>query len=153
MVNYENLYNYFNINRDMLKKIKLFFFYKKTIKQAKFELEQQFKVRIDNAQRLYTVLNVPEELVGEAYSLKKSDVDRISENYVRAFTQDLSKNLNTKGLSELYEVYEIRKVDKFSYLLVIGFSLIKSYKLYNFLYYVLIPSLIIGVIISLLILI
>lgn len=136
----------------MLKKLKLFFFYKKTINQAKFELEQQFKVRIDNAQRLYTVVNVPEELVGEAYSLKKSDIDRISENFVRAFTQDLSKILNNKGLSELYEIYEIRKVDKYSYLLVIGFSLIKSNKLYNFLYYGVIPSLVVASIIFLLIL-
>lgn len=136
----------------MLKKLKLFFFYKKTINQAKFELEQQFKLRIDNAQRLYTVVNVPEELVGEAYSLKKSDIDRISENFVRAFTQDLSKNLNTKGLSELYRIYEIRKVDKYSYLIIIGFSLIKSNKLYNFLYYGIIPSLVVASIISLLIL-
>lgn len=148
----KNLFNYFNINRDMLKKLKLFFFYKKTINQAKFELEQQFKLRIDNAQRLYTVVNVPEELVGEAYSLKKSDIDRISENFVRAFTQDLSKNLNTKGLSELYRIYEIRKVDKYSYLIIIGFSLIKSNKLYNFLYYGIIPSLVVASIISLLIL-
>lgn len=136
----------------MLKKLKLFFFYKKTINQAKFELEQQFKLRIDKAQRLYTVVNVPEELVGEAYSLKKSDIDRISENFVRAFTQDLSKNLNTKGLSELYRIYEIRKVDKYSYLIIIGFSLIKSNKLYNFLYYGIIPSLVAASIISLLIL-
>lgn len=137
----------------MLKKLRLFFFYKKKIKESKFELEQNFNVRIDNAQRLYTVVNVPEELVGEAYSLKKSDIDRISENYIRAFTQELSKNLNSKGLSELYSVYEIKKVDKYSFLLVIGFSLIKSQNLYNFLYYVAIPTLIISVIISFLILI
>jgi hypothetical protein len=137
----------------MLKKLRLFFFYKRKIKEAKFELEQQYNVRIDNAQRLYTVVNVPEELVGEAYSLKKSDIDRISENYIRAFTQELSKNLNSKGLSELYRVYEIKKVDKYSFLLVIGFSLMKSQNLYNFFYYVGIPTIIISSILSILIII
>jgi hypothetical protein len=137
----------------MLKKLRLFFFYKRKIKEAKFELEQQYNVRIDNAQRLYTVVNVPEELVGEAYSLKKSDIDRISENYIRAFTQELSKNLNSKGLSELYRVYEIKKVDKYSFLLVIGFSLMKSQNLYNFFYYVGIPTIIISSILTILIII
>jgi hypothetical protein len=137
----------------MLKKLRLFFFYKRKIKEAKFELEQQYNVRIDKAQRLYTVVNVPEELVGEAYSLKKSDIDRISENYIRAFTQELSKNLNSKGLSELYRVYEIKKVDKYSFLLVIGFSLMKSQNLYNFFYYVGIPTIVISSILSILIII
>lgn len=137
----------------MLKKLRLFFFYKQKIKEAKFELEQQYNVRIDKAQRLYTVVNVPEELVGEAYSLKKSDIDRISENYIRAFTQELSKNLNSKGLSELYRVYEIKKVDKYSFLLVIGFSLMKSQNLYNFFYYVGIPIIVVSSILSILIII
>ena len=63
-----------------MKKLKLFFSYKKIIKLLKFELEQKFNIRIDNAKRMYTVINIPNELVGEAYSLKKSDIDKISEN-------------------------------------------------------------------------
>ena len=61
----------------MLKKLKLFFLWRKTIKQSKFELQQKFNLRIDSAQRLYTVINVPEELIGESYALKKQDIDRI----------------------------------------------------------------------------
>jgi hypothetical protein len=96
---------------------------------------------------MYTVINVPEELVGEAFSLKKSDIDRISENYVRQYYVDLGKELNKLNLIELFDVYEIRKVDKYSYLLVVGFSQFKSQKYYNFLYYGVIPFSIISLII------
>ena len=135
----------------MLKKIKLFFLWRNTIKESKFELEQKFKLRIDGAQRLYTVINVPEELIGEAFALKKSDIVRISETYVRSYSAELSDFLNKKNLQELYRVYEIKKVDKFSYLMIIGFSLFKSQRFYNILYYVITPSLILTSFILLLI--
>lgn len=122
------------------KKLKLFLNYKKIVKQNKLELERSLNIRVDNAQRLYTVLNVPEELIGEAYSLKKSDIDRISETYIREYVFEVSKLLNSKGLMELFRTYEIKKVDKYSYLIVIGFSLIETPKLYNNLYYKVIPS-------------
>lgn len=122
------------------KKLKLFLNYKRIVKQNKLELERSLNIRVDNAQRLYTVLNVPEELIGEAYSLKKSDIDRISETYIREYVFEVSKLLNSKGLMELFRTYEIKKVDKYSYLIVIGFSLIETPKLYNNLYYKVIPS-------------
>jgi hypothetical protein len=86
------------------KKLKLFLNYKKIVKQNKLELERSLNIRVDNAQRLYTVLNVPEELIGEAYSLKKSDIDRISETYIREYIFEVSKLLNTKGLMELFRL-------------------------------------------------
>ena len=122
------------------KKLKLFLNYKRIVKQNKLELERSLNIRVDNAQRLYTVLNVPEELIGEAYSLKKSDIDRISETYIREYVFEVSKLLNSKGLMELFRTYEIKKVDKYSYLIVIGFSLLETPKLYNNLYYKVIPS-------------
>ena len=134
-----------------LKKLKLFLSYRKVIKSNKSEILQKFGFRIDNANRLYTVLNIPEELVGEAYSLKKSDIDTISQNFIREFAKETSTFLNSKGLSELFDIYEVKKVDKYSYLIVIGFSLFKSNKLYNRLYYVFIPTaVVLGTILTLL---
>lgn len=130
----------------ILKKLNLFFSYRRAIKDSKNILRERFNIRIDGAQRLYTVINVPEELVGEAYSLKTSDINRISENYIRGFNEELANFLNTKGLSELYEIYEIKKVDKYSYLVVIGFSLFKSQRFYNSLYYIFLPSVILSLI-------
>ena len=131
----------------MFKKLKLFRVFIKAIKESKFELQQKFNMRIDKAQRIYTVINVPEELIGEAYSLKKSDIDKISENYIRNYTQELSALLNSKGLQELYEVYEIQKVEKYSYLVVIGFRLFKSHTFFNRLYYIYTPMAIVSLII------
>lgn len=127
-------------NISLLKKIKLFRQFKKVVKSSEEELSKQFNIRIDRSYRLYTVLNIPEFLIGESYSLKKSDIDRISENFTRQYTQELSQFLDVKKLLELYEVYEIKKVDKFSYLIVIGFSQFKSHTYYSNIYYKVIPT-------------
>lgn len=132
-------------NVSLLKRIKLFSLFKKTLKENKDELSLKFNLRIDKASRLYTVLNVPEELVGEAYSLKKSDIDRISENYIKQYSNELGEYLNSKGLNELYDFYKIDKVGKYSYLIVFGFSLFKSQKYYNFLYTSVISAVLIGI--------
>jgi hypothetical protein len=125
------------------KKINLFWSYSKTIRENKKELLNSFGIRIDRAKRMYTVLNIPEEIIGEAYSLKKSDIDRISENFIKKYGEELSIFLNSKGLNELYEYYEIKKVDKYSYLLVWGFRFFKSQKFYNNLYYKVTPIILI----------
>lgn len=136
-------------NVSLFKQIKLFNSYKKNIKKNKDELNLKFNIRIDRAYRLYTVLNVPGELVGEAYSLKKSDIDRISENYIKQYSNELGTYLNSKGLNELYDFYKIDKVDKYSYLIVFGFSLFKSQTYYNILYFGIIPVISIGILSSL----
>lgn len=128
----------------MFKKLKLFFSWRKTINSLKIELEQKFNARIDDASRIYTVVNVPENLVGEAYALKKSDIDKISENFIRQYYVELGSTLNSKGLQELFDVYEIKKVDKYSYLLIVGFKLFNSVKYYNLLYYIMLPLVIIS---------
>jgi steroid 5-alpha reductase family enzyme len=115
-------------------------------------LSQKYSIRIDKAWRMYTVLNIPEELVGEAFSLKKSDIDRISDNYIRQFYTELGQELNKNGLTELFNIYDIQKVDKYSYLVVIGFSLFKSQKYFNLLYYIGIPvSIILLILLSILV--
>lgn len=131
---------FMNKNISLFKKIKLFRSYKKILKEIQFELEPKFNVRIDSAKRIYTVLNVPEDLIGENFSLKKADIDKISETYIKEYTSELSKYLSSKGLLELYDVYKIDKVDKYSYLIVVGFSIFKSDKYYNNLYYKVIPT-------------
>lgn len=134
----------------IIKKVKIFNSFKKSINENKFELEQKFNMRVDKANRLYTVLNIPQDMVGEPYNIKKSDIDIISEKFVKEFISSLSIFLDSKNMRELYKVYEVKKVDKFSYLIVIGFSLFQSNKYYDNIYYKVIPTLtIISIIISL----
>ena len=126
----------------MFKKFRLFLYWRKIINNNRSLIKNKFSLRKDFACRLYTVINVPEELVGDSYSLRKSDIDTITKNYVESYTQDVSKWFNENGLTELYRVYEIRKVEKYSWLLVLGFSQFETNKFYNRLYYVFLPSLV-----------
>jgi hypothetical protein len=121
-------------NISFWKKIKLFFFYRKTISNIDAQLEAQFNIRIDNAARMYTVLNIPKENFDEVYSIRKGDIDAIAQGFIKEYTNSLSEYLNSKGLGELYDFYDIKKVDRYSYLLVYGFSLLKTNKLYMSLY-------------------
>ena len=121
------------------KKLSLFRLFKKTIRDNRNELQQKFGIRVDRAYRLYTVLNIPEELIGEAYVLNKSDVDRISEAYIKEFSRELSELLNSKGLNELYDYYEMNKVGKYSWHIVMGFSFFRSNEWYDKLYFRILP--------------
>jgi hypothetical protein len=69
----------------LYKKIKIFGEFKKTIRLNEVELEQIFGARIDKAYRIYNVLNIPAEMVGEPYNLRSSDIDKISEKSIREY--------------------------------------------------------------------
>lgn len=115
-----------NKNISLIKKIRVFSQFKKILKENSVELENKFNLRIDSANRLYTVINVPPESIGEAYNLKKNDIDRIADNFIREYSKELGGFLNSKGLNELYDFYDLKKVDKYSYLVIVGFSLFRS---------------------------
>lgn len=124
---------------NIFKKIYLFFIFRRNLLKAETDLKIQFNIRVDKIFRFYTVLNVPAEVVEEPYNLRKSDVDTISKNYVREFNSQLSQFLNTRGLTELYDLYDMEKVDKYSYLLVFGYSLFNTKRLANSLIYFWVP--------------
>ena len=123
------------------KKMSLFREFRKKLKINETELEEVFNARIDKAYRIYSVINVPME--GEPYNLRKGDIDIFAETLIKNYSLKLSEYLDNKGLKEMYGFYEIRKVDKYSYLVVIGFTLPKddfrSHLYYNKLRYRIIP--------------
>ena len=112
----------------LFKSISMYRLYKRVIAENSSELLSKYNLRIDDANRLYTVLNIPEEIVGEAYSLRKADIDSIADKFLREYSSDLAGYLNSKGLAELYDFYDVKKVDKYSYLMVVGFSLFRTDK-------------------------
>jgi hypothetical protein len=135
-----------------LKKIRLFSDYKNILKKNRVSLESQFNIRIDRASRIYTVLNVPDNLYGEPYNIRKSDIDTISETYIKEYIQKLSEYLNSIGLNELYDFYEpIKKVDKYSYLIILGFKPLDSVRYNNLIWLKLVPIICIISLLSLLI--
>ena len=133
----------------IINKIKLFKQFKRSLNpNLRNELSGKFNVRIDKAYRIYGVINVPETMIGDAYSLKKSDIDKISENYIKLYIKQLSDLLDNNGMREMYKRYDLKKIDKYSWLIVIGFSLFKSNVYYNILYYVALPILVVSSIIT-----
>lgn len=115
-------------NVSFIKKVRLFLLYRKTIRQIEKELERNFNLRIDKASRLYTIFTIPMDVIEEPYNIRRSDFDALVQNFIKSYTSDLSKFLNSKGLSELYDIYEMEKIDSYNYLLVYGYSLFKSDK-------------------------
>lgn len=113
----------------LFKKISLYYTYKKLLKNAKKELELKFNARVDRVSRIYTVLNVPMDTIEEPYNLRKSDIDTIAQTFIKEYTNQLSKFLNENGLYELYDFYETKKVGKYSYLLIFGYSLFNTQKI------------------------
>jgi hypothetical protein len=130
-------------NISIFKKISLFFTYRKAIKKIEKQLEREFNIRIDGAYRIYTVLNVPSELIEEPYNLRKGDIDTLAQNFIKEYSSQLSKFLDANGLYELYDFYDVEKVDKYSYLLIFGFSVFNSQKVFRSIYLYWIPSIVI----------
>ena len=124
---------------NIFRKIYLFFLFRRNLLRSETDLKIQFNIRIDSILRFYTVLNVPNEVMEEPYNLRKSDIDTISRNYIKEYNFQLSQFLNSKGLTELYDLYDMDKVDKYSYLLVFGFSLFNTKRLANKLLYLWVP--------------
>ena len=125
-------------------KLKLFREYRKIIKLSETEITEIFGARIDNAYRIYNVLNIPEEMIGEPYNMRKTDIDRFAETMVKEYSIKISEYLDEKNLKEMYDFYEIRKVEKYAYLVVLGFSLpndpFRSNEYYDIIKFRVLPS-------------
>lgn len=121
------------------RKLKLYLQYRKSIVSNKSLLENA-GLRIDRVKRIYTVVNVPETLFDEVYGMKTADINRVSQSYITEKVREISKMLNGIQLAELYKLYETKKVDRYSYLLVIGFSLLDTKKMADNFWYRILPT-------------
>lgn len=125
---------------NFFKRYRLYSSYKKSIRKNRVNLKSIFGIKIDRANRLYTIINLPEDLFEEPYNLRKADIDLISEKYIKEYINKLSEYLNSIGLSELYDFYEpIEKKGKYSYLIILGFKPFNSVEYNKFLWFKLLP--------------
>jgi hypothetical protein len=86
------------------------------------------------------VLNIPQDIFEEPYNIRKSDIDAIAQNFIKDFSKKVSNYLDSNGLSELYDFYDIERVDKYSYLIIIGFKFFNTQKLFRSIYLFWLPS-------------
>jgi hypothetical protein len=129
------------------KKIFLFFVYRSKLLKLETDLKLNYNLRIDNVLRFYTVLNIPESVLEEPYNFRRSDIDTISRSFISEYTSNLSQYLNMRGFTELFVVYDIEKVDKYSYLLVFGFSLFNTKRTARYLVFIGAPLILLSIII------
>lgn len=138
-INKPILVNIIDMKVSVWRKLKLYLQYRKSIVSNKSLLENA-GLRIDRVKRIYTVVNVPETLFDEVYGMKTADINRVSQSYITEKVREISKMLNGIQLAELYKLYETKKVDRYSYLLVIGFSLLDTKKMADNFWYRILPT-------------
>lgn len=124
------------------RKLKLYLQYRKNLLLNRDNLEQA-GLRIDKLKRIYTVVNVPEALFEDVYGTRTSDINKVSQTYITDKVREISRLLNSIQLTELYKIYDTKKVDRYSYLVIIGYSLFDTKKLAITFWYRFIPSIII----------
>lgn len=119
--------------RDIIRDLSLYRDWKKKLngKGVKNTLLEEYNTKVDGADRLHIVVNIPTDQIDEEYGLVKSDIDRLSVPFIKNQVKDVSTYLNSLGLQEMYDYYEpISKLDKYSYLVIVGFKPFDSV-LYN----------------------
>lgn len=114
----------------LLKKIKLYFVYKKIVKQASFILQSEANLRLDRVGRLYTVLNINAEDI-KNYGPKLSS--QIIQKYVNDYISTVDKLFLKIGLTELVGLLDIKKIDDTNYLVVFGYSFLNTKRAANIL--------------------
>jgi hypothetical protein len=126
---------------NFFRKVSLYLDFRKKIRKNRAVLLKDFGIRIDLANRLYTVINVP-DVLGEPYNVRKVDIDKTAEVFIKEYALKLRLFLDSIGLSEMYDFYQpIRKLDKFSYLLVLGYKFMDSVRINNIFWFGIIPIL------------
>lgn len=127
------------------RKLNLYYQYRRGLTRNISTLQQN-GFRIDRVKRIYTVVNIPTELFDDAYDLKTSDINRVSQSFLTDSVRTISKILNDIGINELYKIYETRKVDKYSYLIILGYKFFDTKKVADFIFLRLIPIILLSII-------
>src|SRR5574344_2716933 len=96
----------------LIKKLKLFNRYKNIIKKNRNELMNVYRFKIDRSYRLYTVVNIPQEVYGNIYNNDEQYINNVANVYLTKVLSKIDNYLLKIGLIELYSVYQISRVLK-----------------------------------------
>lgn len=120
----------------LLKKIKLYNQYRKIIRNNREILSgPSLNLRVDRVSRLYTVINMPEDVKTYGTSL--------TEKYIKDYITQADTKFNEMGLGELVGILDMNKIDETNYLVVFGFSLMNTVKFWNTITFLIITGIII----------
>lgn len=116
-------------------KIKFYFIYRRIVKKNLPRLNVQFNLRKDNVSRLYTVLNLPEDVTIYGKEL----VDK----YITKYVADINTFCKEIGINELIAILDSQRIDSTNYLLVFGYAGFNTAKIANRLIYLSVTSILV----------
>lgn len=127
---------------NIFKKFKLFFTYRKLVSKYKQELLVTHNLRMDYVYRLYTVLNLPDDV--KSYGAKLGKV------YIDEYIRKIDQSLVEYGLSELIGIRDLKKLEGDNVLIIIGFKFFDTKRIANISVVLIILSIIFTILIKLL---
>jgi hypothetical protein len=113
---------------NIFKRIQLFFTYRKIINSIKDKLLVENNLRIDRVYRLYTVINMPDDV--ENYGGK------LGKKYVEEYLRNIDQIFVGYGLYELVGILELKKLEGNNVLVVIGFKFLNTQRIANYLLFI-----------------
>lgn len=111
-------------NISFLKKVKMFFIYKKIVDlNKKTLLDNSLNLRIDNVYRIYTVLNMTDDV--KTYGIS------VAERIITEYVQKMDVVFSNMNLSEYIGILDVEQLSETDFLIVFGFSHFNTAKLLN----------------------
>lgn len=106
-------------------KLKLFFIYCKKLNKAKKYLTDKYGFQYNLLYEFYTVLNLVDipDTVQQQYGNAFAQVE------IKKFIKLINDDLPKLDLTELVNVYEVKKLDEYNYGIAFGYSLISNKKI------------------------
>lgn len=103
---------------NIIKGFKFYRMYKKLLKEHKKVLLSDFNVRIDNINRIYTVINIPDEtqIYGQDHG------KTLTETWLKKWLAEFDQYLINNQIKELTEIVEITQMDEQNFLLIMEYK-------------------------------
>jgi hypothetical protein len=115
---------------NIFKRIKFYYTYKNIANEIKKDLLENFNVRIDNINRLYTVINIPDET--QIYGSEHANA--LTEEFLRKWLVKFDTFLVNNQIKEFLIREELTKIDDLNYLIVFRYKYLNVEKILYTLY-------------------
>lgn len=108
----------------MLKKLYLFYIYSRIIRKNEAVFESDvFRLRRDMLQRLYTVINLPQDILSDKYSMGAEEL--------RIYVHKVNQEMKRLGIMELVKLGRTQQIDDYNVFVQFEFKLFDVEKTAN----------------------
>lgn len=103
---------------NIFKRFKFYTMYKQLLKEHKQTLLTDYNVRIDKINRIYTVINVPDET--QIYG--NDNAKKLTETWLKNWLSNFDQYLINNQIKELLDIVEISQIDEQNFLLIMEYK-------------------------------